>query len=97
MNIDAKLPIAVCLGLALSGCSTTNFLDEPGDSKFGEANRQTMMAQVVNPDPVYTEPLTTSGEHAADAIERYRNDQVTEPETVSTSSGGSGGSGSGIN
>lgn len=90
MNIDIKFPIAVALGLALSGCSTTNHLDEPGDSKFGEANRQTMMAQVVNPDPVYTEPLTTSGEHAADAIERYRNDQVTEAVAESTSSGGSG-------
>jgi type IV pilus biogenesis protein CpaD/CtpE len=87
MNIDLKLPIAISLGLALSGCATTNMLEEPGDSQFGEANRQTMMAQVVNPDPVYTEPMTTSGEHAADAIERYRNDQVTEVESVSTSEG----------
>ena len=97
MNCDrAKLGAGVLALLFLAGCSSIPSLyEEPGDAKFGEANRQTMMAQVINPDPVYTEPMTTSGEHAADAVERYRNDAVKEPETISTTSGAGGGSGGG--
>ena len=41
-------------------------------SEFGEANRQTMMAQVVNPEPVYDAPMEASGDKAVAAIERYR-------------------------
>ena len=98
MNSDRAKRIA-CLALLplAAGCaSVPSIYEEPGDAAFGEANRQTMMAQVIDPDPVYDEPLTTSGEHAADAVERYRNDAVTEPEGVSTTSGASGG-GSGSN
>ncbi len=53
-----------------------------------------MMAQVVNPDPYYEDDLTTSGEHAADAIERYRNDEVKEPQSVRTTNVGTGSGGS---
>jgi len=85
MNSDWK-PRLGALGalLVLSGCMTNPLLEEPGDAKFGEANRQTMMAQVINPDPQYDEPMVTSGEHAEQAIERYRTDSVKEPETIST-------------
>lgn len=73
-----------------------------GPDNFGEANRQTYAAQIVDPDPVYTtiDP-ETHAEHAAQAIERYRQDKVKKPERQRTSStnsgngsGGSGGSGS---
>ena len=65
---------------------------------FGEANRQTMMAQVVDPDPVYDDagPATSAGK-AAQAAERYRKDAVKRPDRVrstSVSSGSSTGSGS---
>lgn len=95
MNTDRAMR---ALGLALlplvAGCSSIpSVYEQPGDSTFGEANRQTFMAQVVNPDPVYAEPMTTSGDHAADAIERYRNDAVKEPEAPSATSGAGGGSG----
>jgi hypothetical protein len=53
-----------------------------------------MMAQVIDPDPIYDEPMVGSGEHAADAVERYREGTVTEPQGVSTTSGTGGGSGS---
>ena len=70
----------------LAGCETMD--GQPPASVYGEANRQTMMAQVVNPDPVYDElNPPTSGERAAAAIERHRTDTVEQPERVSTSSG----------
>ncbi len=99
MNIKARLMIAAPLAVLLAGCGGHNVLESPGDSQFGEANRQTMMAQVVNPDPYYDESLSTSGELAADAIERYRNDDVKEPESIRTTNvgGGSGGSGGNSN
>ena len=79
-------------GLALlSACQT----DEMGGGKpvstFGEANRQTMMAQVVDPDPEYdTINPPTSGERAGMAGERYRADKVKKPERVRSTQGGSG-------
>lgn len=96
MNFNPKMVLPLPVGLLLSACASYSpWLDQPGDTQFGEANRQTMMAQVVNPDPYYTEPMETSGEHAANAIERYRNDAVTEPEAPSTTTGATGGSGGG--
>ena len=68
-------------------------------STFSEANRQTMMAQVVDPDPQYEylDP-ETSALHAAQAVERYRTDKVKRPEKVrSTQSSGGGGGGGGGN
>ena len=65
---------------------------------FGEPNRQTMMAQVINPNPEYTDPLPgASAEHAQQAIERYRNDEVKQPETTQTSDFGGGGNDGGSN
>jgi hypothetical protein len=99
MNFD-PIRRAACLAVLplLASCaSVPSVFEEPGDAAFGEANRQTMMAQVINPDPVYDGPMITSGDHAADAIERYRNDAVKEPETISTTSAVGGGSGGGRN
>lgn len=90
MNFD-PIRRAACLAALplLAGCaSVPSVFEEPSDAAFGEANRQTMMAQVIDPNPVYDGPMVTSGDHAADAIERYRNDAVKEPESVSTTSGG---------
>jgi hypothetical protein len=52
-----------------------------------------MMAQVVDPDPVYEGPMVTSGEHAQQAIERYATDSVKQPETMSISESVGGSSG----
>ncbi|MXO75233.1 hypothetical protein GRI40_08395 [Altererythrobacter aerius] len=60
----------------------------PAASNFGDANRMTMAAQVVNPDPQYdTLNPPTSGEHAGQAAERYRTDKVKQPVRETTSSG----------
>lgn len=90
MNIDrARMAAALLAAAGLTACATNPILEQPGDIGFGEANRQTMMAQVINPDPQYDEPIpVTSGEHAAQAIERYRNDAVKEPESIRTTSVG---------
>jgi hypothetical protein len=80
----------------LAACaSVPPITEQPGDAPFGEANRQTMMAQVVNPDPVYDGPIVTSGEHAQQAIERYATDSVKQPESISTTESLSGGGGGG--
>ena len=88
MNIKPVLMLAVA-SAALAGCETA-YLAEPGAAEFGEANRQTYAAMVVNPDPVYEEPFVGSAEKASDAVERYREDSVKEPETIrSTETSGS--------
>ena len=90
MIIDRKMAAALAASLLLSGCASNMLFEEPGDASFGEANRQTMMAQVVDPDPVYEEGLVTSGDHAADAIDRYRADGVKQPERVTTTDSSTG-------
>ncbi|MFA6220549.1 MAG: hypothetical protein WC692_12355 [Erythrobacter sp.] len=93
MNIDKQLrrALAAMLPLALvAGCADRSILEAPGDAAFGEANRQTMMAQVVNPEPEYDGEMTTSGDHAAQAIERYRADEVKQPVSIRTTDVGEG-------
>lgn len=99
MNTDRLRRVACLMLLPLAaGCaSVPSMYEEAGDATFGEANRQTMMAQVVNPDPVYDGPMVGSGDHAADAVERYRSDQVKEPDSIRTTSGVGGGSGGSSN
>ena len=89
MNIKySRLAGMIAASLALASCATNALFEKPGDTTFGEANRQTMMAQVIDPDPQYDELVpVTSGEHAAAAVERYRTDKVKQPDKVSTSTG----------
>ena len=96
MNIDRLRWIgAIALGgtaaLLLSGCET-GMNTPPGAASFGEPNRQTMMAQVIDPDPQYDEAATSSAEHAAQAAERYRTDKVKKPVRASTTQVSGGGS-----
>ena len=96
MTIDRKFLLFAAAGsaLLLGGCET-GFRDMKGEvTSFGEANRQTMMAQVIDPDPQYDEPLETSADHAAQATDRYRKDRVKKPERVKSTSATGGGGGS---
>ncbi len=93
MNIERTCGIALAsAALLLSGCE--HKIGTPPDAAvFGEPNRQTMMAQVIDPDPQYDEATApSSAEHAAQAVERYRNDKVKKPDRVRTTQGSSGGS-----
>lgn len=90
MITEPMLKLA-CLALLplIGGCaSIPSIHEQPGDSQFGEANRQTMMAQVVDPDPVYDAPMTGSGDQAQRAVERYRTDAVKQPDSIRTTDAG---------
>jgi hypothetical protein len=82
--------------LGLSGCATPGGLP-PGQDNFGEAVRQTMTAQIIDPAPEYDTPFTeTSGTQVAGAIERYRTGTVKQPaaqgiSTIGRQSANSGG------
>lgn len=80
--------------LALAGCAAPATLDPA----FGNAIRQNMAVQIVNPDPDYSEDAVSSGPRAAAAIDRYDRGVVKKPPTTSISGtatetgGGDGGS-----
>ena len=87
---------ALALGLlaGLAGCTSTGDLKLGAADNWGEANRQTFAAQIINPAPEYTEPFApSSGAQAAQAIERYRTDKIKQPERQSLSNIGSGAKG----
>ena len=91
MNTKHVLSLAL-VATALGGCVSNPLFEEPGDAKFGEANRMTMMAQVVDPDPEYeTLVPESSGEHSSAAIKRYREGNVKEPRRQGVTSGSGGG------
>lgn len=77
--------------LLLAGCEHGAAGSGGPVSTFGEANRQTMAAQVVDPDPQYEflDP-ETSGDRAAQAVDRYRKDKVKQPEKVRSTAGSGG-------
>ena len=78
-------------GALLTGCTAV----DPG---MGEALKYDMLAQTVNPEPVYSAngaKAGSSGDHAALATERYRKGNVKEikVESSTSASGGNGSSG----
>lgn len=84
-----------CVGL--SGCahSDKEFFGYQ-DPNWGEANRATMAAQVINPNPEYdTLVPETSAENAVNAVKRYRDGTVKQPERQSTTESPSGSGGPG--
>lgn len=90
MNTDRKRHtrklLLCCALLTLSACTEGFGTGDRPVAEFGEANRQTMMAQVIDPDPQYDTlvPLT-SADQAADAVDRYNADQVKQPPSITTS------------
>ena len=96
MNFD-RFRIAVVLGLAVSaaGCTSSGGLKLGQADNWGEAYRQTLAAQIINPAPEYDTPFAaSSGAKAAQAIERYRTDKVKQPAKQSLSDIGQQGRGS---
>ena len=71
--------------IATAGCATGSGNDFMADTSWGEANRRTMAAQVIDPNPVYDTAIPpTSAQNAVSAIDRYYDDAVKEPDEVST-------------
>lgn len=57
-----------------------------GDPTWGDANRATMAAQVIDPSPEYDTPIPpTSASNAVRAADKYREGTVEQPERISTS------------
>lgn len=83
--------------IALSGCAhevgLPDFYAAETEAKFGDAVRQNIAAQTVNPDAPEGE-LTASGARTAIAQDRYEKDDVEKPKGASTlrvtASGGGG-------
>ena len=95
MPTELKRICAIALALQLvAGCTTSSSAELGADAVgWGEANRQTMAAQIIDPTPQYDDAVPqTSGDKTAGAIERYRTDKVKKPERIGTGSG-SGSSG----
>jgi len=90
-DLGRRLAVGAALGL-LAGCAQAPL--EMGKVKtFGEAYRQTLAAQVVDPLPTYDTAIPEgNGEKSAEAIERYRTDKVKQPDKQRTTTAVSGGS-----
>ena len=83
----ALTALAGAFALACAGCT-------PTDVGFGETVKYATAAQTIDPDPVYAPDGAQPGDHGdkgAQAVKRYRTDQVKDVETMSTSSGSTGG------
>jgi hypothetical protein len=95
MNTRAVQAIGASLAIvALGGCTAGQDYFDHSAVALGEATRQTLAAQIINPNPEYDTLIpATSGEHAVGAIDRYREGTVEQPERQQTSSVGSSGSG----
>lgn len=93
MNIDLRFAAFALAVPLVAGCTTSTSMKYGADDEgWGEANRQTMAAQIIDPAPQYDYAVPeTAGEHVANAVERYRQDKVKRPERVKTSSISTGG------
>jgi hypothetical protein len=97
--------IAAAGCIALAGCNTMNSHIGDEDPAIGEAVKYNAAVQTINPEPVYAENSAkpgSNGDKMAQAVKRYRTDQVNDRhrrEATARSSGlsttsGVGGSGS---
>jgi predicted small secreted protein len=79
MSSKRLLIAASCL--ALAGCNTVDKNIGQEDPYLGEAVRYNAAVQTINPDPVYAADAAQPGDNGkkgADAVKRYRNDQVNQ-------------------
>ena len=93
---SALVTAAACI--VLGGCNTANTHIGDEDPFLGEAVKYDAAIQTINPAPVYPANAALPGSNGAKgqkAVERYRNDQVKEVETMTTTSGGAGAASSG--
>ena len=88
-RIISRSCLAIGTVALLAGCTAV----DPG---MGEALKYDMLAQTVNPEPVYPASAAkagSSGDHAALATERYRKGNVKEIKAESSTSVSGGSSG----
>jgi len=93
--MSSRLLLIATAALALGACSTMNKPIGAEDVALGETVKYNAAVQTVNPDPVYQDGDAQpgdSGAKGAAAAKRYRSDAVKPVESMSTTSGSSGGS-----
>ena len=103
--MSCKRLLIAASSVALAGCNTVDKNIGQEDPYLGEAVRYNAAVQTINPDPVYAADAAQpgdSGKKGADAVKRYRNDEVNRRHrsearqnsvlstTGGTSSGGGG-------
>ena len=105
--MSSKLLVASAACLTLAACATGRRDIGQEDLAFGESVRYNAAVQTINPDPIYPEGSAMPGEngdHGAQAVKRYRTDQVStrhkaevsaSQSGISTTQGQGGGSGGG--
>lgn len=69
--------------LVLAACTPPG----PLDPDFGNAVRQNMVVQMVDPAAAYPAEVETSGARAAAAIDRYERGEAVRPPTTQIGSG----------
>ena len=78
--MSSRRPIAILAGCAaLAACNTVNKTSADIDPGFGEAAAYDAALQTINPAPVYAENGAQpgdNGDRGAQAVKRYRMDQV---------------------
>jgi hypothetical protein len=104
MAMFSRLLVTLAGLAALSACATPAPPPPQAgslDAGFGEVTKYNAAVQIIDPDPVYTAEGAKpgdSGVKGAEAVKRYRTDQVKETESASSTRragarGGGGGSG----
>lgn len=86
-----RILLASAAILAASACTNNDGrLDlTQSDPTWGDANRATMAAQVIDPSPEYDTPIPpTSAANAVRAADAYREGTVEQPERIKTTDTG---------
>lgn len=81
-----------CAALLLAGCAAG---PRSPSATFGEAVKWNAAVQTIDPDPVYTAQDAQPGESGAkgaEAVKRYRTDNVKDVRVLTTTSNSSSGS-----
>jgi hypothetical protein len=95
MAMSSRIVALGAFALLLGGCATSYHNIGEEDPALGEAVRYNAAIQTINPAPVYAANAAQPGSHGEKgqkAVERYRKDQVKQPQVYQTT--GSSGSGS---
>jgi hypothetical protein len=94
MAMSSKRMLIALAAAAVSACSTVNKPVGVEDPGMGEAVKYNSAVQTINPAPVYgptgAQP-GDNGDKGAQAVKRYRTDQVKQLQSMGTTTGSSSG------
>ena len=94
--MSSRVLVIVLGSLGLCACSTIHKNIGQDDPGFGESVKYNAALETINPAPVYDPNGAQpggNGDNGAQAVKRYRTNQVKQVESMGTTTGsGSGGS-----